>query len=301
LILQNLEAITENPLQIRSKRKAITALFPYAALLERDGQPETLEMFFRVARASGQWGFIWHRVRPHIATLLGEESSVPLKRAMVHAFPHIPWHRFPNSQHFIQLWAAAASALPYTLQICQSVVDALLHIATQDYLRPHIPVGMWSCLSRQPPFPLVCWGRFRDTQRNVVQTVRGLGDTEILKSYMLLVWSERDHLGFVALHEMCTAIQEDFCGAGMGHDRQDLLQHLDCVLTQLDLGLEHLRQREPNLNEEDVEQMKYEYGELKKVLLEADVDARATLTVSSFNESSPSTHLLLHAHPQDST
>lgn len=240
-----------------------------------------LEIFFRAARSSGQWGFIWHRVRPHIATLLGEENSARSKRAMIHAFPHIPWGKFANSQHFIGLWAAAAaSAIPYTLEIGQSVVDALLHIASQDPLRPHIPVGMWSWLNRQPPFPLVCWGRFRDTQRNVVQTVRELGDTQILKTYMLLVWSEWDYFGFVGLHEMCTAIQEDFRGVGMGDDRQDLLQHLDRVLYRLDLGLEHLRQREPSLDEDDLEQMKYEYGELKKVLLEVDADVRTAVTAS---------------------
>jgi hypothetical protein len=287
LILRKLETIIDNPLQIRSKRKAITALFPYATLLERDGQPETLEVFFRVARASGQWGFVWHRVRLHIPTLLGEESPLSLKRAMIHVFPHIPWGRFPNSQQFIQLWAVAASAIPYTLEIGQSVVDALLHIASQNSLRPHIPVSMWSWLNRQLPFPLVCWGRFRDTQRNVVQTIRGLGDTKILKSYMLLVWSERDRLGFVVLHEMCTSIQEEFRGVGMGRDRQDLLRHLDRVLTQLDFGLEHLRQREPNLTGDDVEQMKYEYGELRKALLEVNADVRTTLTVSSLNKTSP--------------
>lgn len=286
-MLRKLEAIIDDPLQIRSKRKAITALFPYATLLERGGQPEMLEMFFHVARASGQWGFVWHRVRHHIPTLLGEESPASLKRAVILTFPHIPWGRFPNSQRFIQPWAAAASAIPYTLEIGQSVVDALLHIASQDSLRPHIPVGMWTWLNRQPPFPLVCWGRFRDTQRNVVQTVRGLGDTKILKSYMLLVWSERDRLGFVGLHEMCTAIQEDFRGVGAGCDRQDFLRHLDRVLTQLDSGLEHLRQREPNLTEGDVEQMKYEYGELRKVLLEVDADARTASAVSFLNESSP--------------
>ena len=258
-----------------------------------------LETFFRVARSSGQWGFVWHRVRLHVATLLGEESPTSLKRAMIHAFPHIPWGKFPNSQQFIQLWAAAASEIPYTLEIGQSVVDALLHIASQESLRPHIPVGMWSWLNRQPPFPLVCWGRFRDTQRNVVQTVRGLGDTKLLKSYMLLVWSEWDYFGFVGLHEMCAAIQEDFRGVGMGHDRQDLLQHLDRVLSQLDLGLEHLRRREPNLDEDDIEQMRYEYGELKKVLLE--VDASPALPVSSLISHPFVTTTKFRPYPQDST
>lgn len=287
LITRKLETIIEiaDPVQIRSKRKAITAFFPYAALQEQDGQPEMVEMFFRVARASGRWGFMWRRVRPHVAALLKEECSVSLKRTMVYALPHLPWDRFANGQRLVQLWAAAVPTVPYTLEFGQNVVDALLHIASQDPLRPHIPIDMWSWLNRQQPFPLVCWGRFRNTQRNVIQTIRGLGDTNILKSYMLLVWSEWDYFGFVGLDEMCTSIQEDFNGDGMGHHRKDLLQHLDRVLSQLDSGLEHLQRREPDVNVGDIEQMKYEYGELKKVLLEVDAQARTASTVSFFRGS----------------
>jgi len=133
-----------DPGQIRSKRKAITALFPYMVRLEQDGQPQPLEVFLRLARASGQWGFMWHRVRPLVITLLQEESSAPIKRAILLALPHMPWANFANGQHLVQLWAAAASVFPYPDEIGQIVVDTLLHIASQDSLRPHIPVGMWS-------------------------------------------------------------------------------------------------------------------------------------------------------------
>ena len=63
---------------------------------------------------------------------------------------------------------------------------------------------------------------------------------------------------------MCASIQGDFSGIGMGRHREDLLRHLDHVLSQLDLGLGHLRQDEPSLNGGDIEYMKYEYGELKR-------------------------------------
>lgn len=95
---------------------------------------------------------------------------------------------------------------------------------------------------------------------------------------MLLVWSERDYLGFLGLHEMCASIQEDFSGIGMGRHREDLLRHLDHVLTQLDLGLAHLRRGEPSLSGDDIEYMKYEYGELKEVLLGVDREAVIALT-----------------------
>lgn len=267
-----------DPGRIRSKCKAITALFPYAVRQEQDGRPEALEVFLRLARASGQWGFMWHRVRLLVATLLQEESPARLKRAVLLALPHLPWTNFTNGQHLVQPWAAAASVFPYTDEIGQSVIDTLLHIASQDSLRPHIPVDMWLWLNHRPAFPLVCWGRFQGTQREVIQTVRALGNIKILKSYMLLVWSERGYLGFLGLHEMCASIQEDFSGIGMGGHREDLLRHLDHVLSQLDLGLGHLRRDEPSLNGGDIEYMKYEYGELKEVLLGVDREAVIALT-----------------------
>lgn len=267
-----------DPDLIYSKRKAITALFPYAVRRERDGQSELFGMFLRIAAASRRWGFMWRRVRPLVTTLLEEENTVSQKRAAILASPHFPWDNFTNGQRLVQLWAAAVSAFPYGDEIGQSVVDALLHIASQDHLRPYIPVRMWSWLDKRRSLPLVCWGRFRGTQQGVVQTVRALGNVEILKSYMLLVWSERDRAGFPALDEMCTSIQEDFGGIGMGCHREELLRHLDRVLSQLDLGLGHLRQHEPNLNGGDIEEMKYEYGELRNVLLEADREVVIALT-----------------------
>ena len=290
---------TTDPGQIRSRCKAITALFPYAVRREQDRQPVMLEVFLRLARASGQWGFMWHRVRLLVATLLKEEGSVSLKRAVLHALPHIPWANSTNGQHLVQLWATAASVFPYTDEIGQSVVDTLLHIASEDSLRPHIPVGMWPWLSNQPPFPLVCWGRFQGTQREVIQTIRALGNIEILKSYMLLVWSERDYLGFLGLHELCTSIQEDFSGIGMGRHREDLLQHLGHILSQLDLGLEHLRRDEPGLSGGDIEYMKYEYGELKGALLEADREAVLFLARELSSWSSFSIGLLTRAYHRE--
>ena len=81
---------------------------------------------------------------------------------------------------------------------------------------------------------------------------------------------------------MCASIQEDFNGIGMDQDREDLLEHLDRVLTRLNLGLEHLREHEPGLNLGDIELMKYEYGELRKVLVEAETEAGVALTRKLF-------------------
>lgn len=118
-----------------------------------------------------------------------------------------PRNKFTSGQQFIQLWAAAASIVPYKHEVGQSVVDELLHIASRGPLRPQIPAGVWLWLHRQPSFRLVCWGHLRGSQRGVIQTVRAPGDSKIIKSYMLPVWTEWDYPGSPGPHEMCASIQ----------------------------------------------------------------------------------------------
>jgi len=173
---------------------------------------------------------MWRRVRPYVAALL-EECPVSLERTVVLSSPHISWDKSTNGQQFFRSWAAAASVIPYRHEVGQIVADTLLHIGSRDSLRPHIPVGTWSWLYRQPSFPFEFWGRLRGSQRDVIQTARTPENPKVIKSCMLLVRSEWDYLVFLGLHEMCTSIQEDFCGIEMGCDREDLLRRLDQVLS----------------------------------------------------------------------
>ena len=265
--------------RIRPKRKAISALLPYAVSREQAGRHETLDLFLRAARVeSVGWGFTWRYIGPLVTTLLAEGSPIPLKRAMILASPHVPWQKFRNGEHLVRLWAVAASAVPCGDDVCQSVVDTLLQIASLDPLSSHIPVDMWSWLNKRPSLHPVCWGRHWGTNKDVLQTIRALGDIEILKSYLLLVWSEWDTPRFEGFDEMYTSIQEDFSGTGMGDHRQDLLRRLCHVLEQLDLGLEHFRQHKPSLGGDSIQVMKGRYGKLEKLLLEVDERARITLT-----------------------
>lgn len=229
-------------------------------------------MFLYTAKASREQGFMWHYVNPLVITLLGEESPVPLKRAAILASPHLTWRDFTDDGRLVQLWGAAAPAVPYTHDIGQGVVDALLLIESRDSLRPHIPVGMWSWLNRRPSLPPICPGRSLGTERSSVQTIRGLEDIEALTSYLLLVWSEWDSI-LSGFEEMCTSIKEDFCGISMGYHRKELLQHLDHVLGKLDQGLDRLRQHKPSLPGNHIWWVKGQYRELRKVLLEVDREA----------------------------
>ena len=132
---------------IRSKYKGISTVFPYAVLREREGRHETLDVFLSVARAAMQREFVWGRIEPLITTLLVEESHISLKWAALLVAPHIPWRQLTNGERVVELWAAATSAVPYTDDIGQSVVDTLLQIACLGRLSPHVPVGMWSLLN----------------------------------------------------------------------------------------------------------------------------------------------------------
>ena len=262
--------------QIRSERKAITALFPYAVWQERDGKHETLNAFLCVVGASKWFGFMWNHVGPLLPMLLNKESHISLKWESVLVSPHLRWWSLPTSKHLIQPLAAAASAIPYTNEVGMSVVDTLLQIASDHSLRPYIPLDMWSWLNTHPPLPPVCRGRYLAGLSNTLQIVRALRDIETLKSFLLLVWSEWNGLYFEGLEETYSSIRDDLSEIEMWHHRKDL-NHLDHVLAQLNLGLEHLRQHDPEINEDGIQQRKDQYGILWKVLLEVDMEATEML------------------------
>ena len=232
----------EGHLPLRSRRKAITALLPHAVWQERKGQPEMLNTILRAARASKAMWFMWCYVNQFPSTLFLEASP----RAIVLVSPHFDWRRLRGRGDLVQLWAATASAVPYTEEVAQGVVDTLLQIASVGELVRYIPAHVWSWLTKRPSLPPVCEGHYDGTHAHVVEVVRGLRDIEILKSYLLLVWSEWDTPA--GCDEMCTSIREDFSGIGMGHHRAELIRRLDHVLGQLDRGLEYLIQHGQNLN-----------------------------------------------------
>jgi hypothetical protein len=148
-----------------------------------------LDIFLRAARASKEWAFTWHQFRGYADDLLREASP----RAVVLVLPFISWDWLTYQEDWIQRWAWAVSAAPDTERVAQSVVDTLLQIASKEKLLPHIPVNIWSWLTKRPRLPAVCLGRNVGTSAHVVKAVRALKDIEILKSYFLLVWSEWNH------------------------------------------------------------------------------------------------------------
>jgi hypothetical protein len=88
------------------------------------------------------------------------------------------------------------------------VAHCVRRLPTIAHSRRHLGV-----VEGQPSLPPECSGRSRGSSADVVRQIRGLGDIEILKSYLLLVWSEWDHVGDEqsgGLAEMQISIREDF-------------------------------------------------------------------------------------------
>ena len=248
----------------QSKHKAMTALLPYAVWQEQNGQPEMLDMFLHIARASKERQFTWYHIGNIAIRLLSEASP----HAVILTSPYLCWDLLKGRGDLVQLWAKAASAIPYTDEVGQSVVDVLLQIAAVDELVPHIPVDIWSWLTKQPTLPPVCLGRYVGTHACVVEAVWALKDVEILKSYFILVWSEwvecqETH----GIRKMVASIEEGLSGPGMAHHRAELIQRLDHILGQLDQGLEHIRQQNPQVGEPNLWKMKAQYKYLRKIVL----------------------------------
>ena len=262
-------AEAEDPTELRTKRKAIATLLPYAIWQERDGEIEMLDTFLDAARASGMSGFVWHRVDYFTRTLLREATP----RAIVLVSPRIPWHWLTVGEGSVRRWVAAASAAQHTEEVAQCVVDTLLRIASEEELLPHITADVWSWLTKWPSLPPVCLGRFYGSYLHVVKAVRELGDIEVLKSYLLLVWSEWNALWDEGFDEICASLHEDFGGVGMDHHRVDFIQRLDYILGQLDQGLESLKRHNPNLRQRRFQKMKDQYGKIKEILLETKNEA----------------------------
>ena len=260
-----------DPEQIFSKHKAITALLPYAFLQAQTGQHRVLDVCLHAARASKQKMFLWHRIKQlPVASLLNEESSVSIKQAFILISPHLPWPWRVDEQ-WVQQWAAAALAIPYTDEIGQSVADTLLQIASNRFLQSHMLIDMWPWLKISPPLPPVCAGRHWGNSPHVVQVVQRLGDVETLIAYLLLIWSEWETLDIT--DEVHTLIRRDFSGIRMEYHRKKLLQHLDYVLGQLELGLEYLQQYNSDISRDDIQLRQSQYRQLREVLLEVDREA----------------------------
>ena len=223
-------AATPDPQLIFSKRKAISALLPHAIFLEQRGQQGMINAIFRAARASKDKDFIWEDTVPYVSKLFGGRSPASLNRVIVYISPYLSWNDTLNSSAAVARWAEATLAVQYTEELGQSIVSALFKIASVPLLQSHVPIGVWRLLKRQPlPLPRKD-GRIWGNHTAFIGYIRRLGDTEILKSYFLAVWTYSRSPPTDVVNEMESTIREDFSGPGMEADRKELIGRLNQIL-----------------------------------------------------------------------
>ena len=273
IITQGLENMvnTADPGFIFSKRKAISTLFPYAICLGQGGQQGMADAISHAVVASDSGRFLWHCIGRYITTLFDKPIPASLNWAITLASLQVPWSGNLHNESTVTRWAAAISTVPYTEEVCQSVVDALLQIAHTNSLRPHIPVEAWAWLKRWPSLLPLSEGPPEGSQGDVARHVRGLRDIGILKSYLFLVLSEWGFLDDSCFIEMQISIREDFCGVGMHGHREDLIRRLEERLDDLEEFSIFIA------NGDRAQRESEKYRKLRDVLLEVDGDVRNNL------------------------
>jgi len=145
--------------------------------------------------------------------------------------PDIHWKQGQSTgaKGLISKWVASISVAPHTEEVAGIVVDTLLQIAANSHLRPFIPPNAWLWLNDRPPLRPAHQGLLWGCNRDIVRTVRALGDIGILTSYLIVIWPRWRFIGYDGLAEMQISVCEDFKGIGMGYHRAKLIQRLDSV------------------------------------------------------------------------
>ena len=209
---------------------------------------------------------MWNHIQPFTNTLLNDASDIPLTRAAMFASPYM----LQYGQEFrglVRAWVETSSAIPKEKEIAPSVVNALFQIAYEELL-PSGNHEIWSWLILRPSLPPICKGRAVGSHPRVMEQVRRLKDIEILKSYLLVVWSVWDTLRYSGFRMMYECIREEFSGVEANSHRAELVQRLDEVIGELDKGLEYLQRDRPDFGEGDLWERKGQYEKLRKIFKE---------------------------------
>ena len=211
--------------------------------------------------------------------MVGAALPISLKYEMLGAFRKC-WSFLRHGSDIgvmMQYWVTAASELPDTHDVHESVVHSLLEMAFDEGIRPHIPVVAWEWLKKRPALnhgSSVLWD---GGSEQVVQVVRTLGDIELIMSYLFVIWSEWNALRSNDCEGMQRLIREELNGVRAARCRVELIQRLDYILSQLDQGRECLYPRGWNVSEAEFLQVRQHYERFRRDLLELDKEAAQVL------------------------
>ena len=254
--------------------KPLASILPFALKKAEGGDTSLLdEILLAVRRFPKESGW----VRSHIGTiinetLLGWDSEVRT-RIVVCALPYLEhtWVHIEDKKDFVDNWLSAATRLKYTPEIGRNVVEVLLRMACVYQWRLHITPGAWRWLKRRPQLPPVCLARSSCcSDLGPISAVKSLNDPELLKEYLVVVWSEWDWLAPWVCSYMCTAVRESFGGEEMRGHRDELRGRLLTIQKRLDLGLDHLRKEGSEMLDDYFQSTKEAYEALLETLSEME-------------------------------
>ena len=194
----------------------------------------------------------------------------------VYALPCVEdaWFHTTDKRNFVRRWILAASQLEYTQKIGQCVVEVLLRMVCAYQWRPHIAWEAWRWLSGRPQLPPVCPARsLCCNDLGAISKVESLEDIEILKDYLVVVWSEWDWLAPWVCSYMCAVIRKHFGGERMKGYRDELRGRLLHIQKQLDLGLDHLRKQGSKMPATYFQPTKEAYEALLETLSEVESES----------------------------
>ena len=127
----------------------------------------------------------WRHIGTRITGLFDELSLPSLNRAITLTASFAGRDRL-KFQNATARWAAAVLAVQYSKP---GWLQRFRHTVTGfrcDSLRTHVPVDVWTLLKKRPSLPPMHWERSVASERLVFHRIRGLGDIETLKSYLLI-------------------------------------------------------------------------------------------------------------------
>ena len=212
--------------------------------MAEDGDTKLLdEVLLAISRTSQGSSWVRSHIGPFIEQELSTWDSDVRVRIVMRALPYVEdaWFHIEDKDFFVELWRSVPEDLEYTPEIGQSVVQVLLRMACAYQWRPHIK-RVWRWLKRRPQLPPVCRARSMCcNDLGAISKVESLKDIEILKGYLIVVWSEWDWLAPWVCSYMCAVIRKRFGGERKKGHRGELRGRLLHIQKQLDLGMDHLR------------------------------------------------------------
>lgn len=254
--------------------KPLASILPYALTKAEGGDPSLLdEILLAVRRFPQEIGWVRSSIGPMVyETLSGWDSGLPT-RAVLCALPYLEhtWFHIEDKEDFIDNWLSAAARLEYTQEIGRNVVEVLLRMASVYQWRLHITLEAWRWLKKRPQLPPVCLARSSCCKDlGGVSAVKSLNDPELLKEYLVVVWSEWDWLAPWVCSYMCTAVRESFGGEEMQVHRDELRGRLLTIQKRLDLGLGNLRKEGSEMPDDYFQSTKEAYEGLLETLSEME-------------------------------